>query len=188
MPFNLIKATNSNNSNVQYLDYLVDTEGNIDFPVLGKIKLLDLTVEEGKKLITQKLSDGYLKDPIVNIRILNFRISVLGEVNNPGSFAVSGQRISIMEALGLAGDLTMKAKRENVLIVRDFNGTKTYSRINLTNKEVFNSPVYYLTQNDIVYVEPNHSAMSSSKGDTRLLYILSISSVLISLAILTTRF
>ena len=188
MPFNLIKSTNNNNSNVQYLDYLVDTEGNIDFPVLGKIKLLDLTVEEGKKLITQKLSDGYLKDPIVNMRILNFRISVLGEVNNPGSFAVSGQRISIMEALGLAGDLTMKAKRENVLIVRDFNGTKTYSRINLTNKEVFNSPVYYLTQNDIVYVEPNHSAMSSSKGDTRLLYVLSISSVLISLAILFTRY
>ena len=121
------------------------------------------------------------------MRILNFRISVLGEVNRPGSFAVSGQRISIMEALGLAGDLTMKAKRENVLIVRDFNGTKTYSRINLTNKEVFNWPVYYLTQNDVVYVEPNHSAMSSSKVDARIGVGLSIAAFLLSLAILVTN-
>ena len=122
------------------------------------------------------------------MRILNFRISVLGEVGSPGTYTVSGERITIMEALGLAGDLTIKGRRDNVLIVRDFNGTKTYTRINLTNKEVFNSPVYYLTQNDVVYVEPNNSAMSASTGDTRTTFFLSLVSLLISLAILTTRF
>lgn len=186
-PFNLIKQSGGS-GNAQYLDYLVDTDGNIDFPVLGKVKLLGLTVEEAKELIKKKLSDGYLKDPIVNMRILNFRISVLGEVRSPGTYTVSGERITIMEALGLAGDLTIKGRRDNILVVRDFNGTKTYTRINLTNKEVFNSPVYFLTQNDVVYVEPNNSAMSSSKGDSRIGLVLSISSFVISLAILATRF
>lgn len=184
-PFNLLKQSGNNS---QFLDYIIDTDGNIDFPVLGKIKLIGLTVEEAKDLIKKKLSDGYLKDPIVNMRILNFRISVLGEVRSPGTYMVSGQRITIMEALGLAGDLTIKGRRDNILVVRDFNGTKTYTRVNLTNKEVFNSPVYFLTQNDVVYVEPNNSAMSESKGDSRIGLILSISSFLISLAILTTRF
>lgn len=186
-PFNLIKQSGGS-GNAQYLDYLIDAEGNIDFPVLGKIKLLGLTVEEAKDLIKQKLSDGYLKDPIVNMRILNFRISVLGEVRSPGTYTVSGERITIMEALGLAGDLTIKGRRDNILIVRDFNGTKTYTRVNITNKEIFNSPVYFLTQNDVVYVEPNNSAMSSAKGDSRIGLVLSISSFLISLAILATRF
>jgi len=184
-PFNLVKQSGSN---AQFLDYLIDIDGNIDFPVLGKVKLIGLTVEEAKELLKEKLSDGYLKDPIVNMRILNFRVSVLGEVRNPGTYLISGERISIMEALGLAGDLTIKGRRDNILVVRDFNGTKTYTRINLTNKEVFNSPVYYLTQNDVVYVEPNNSALSGSKGDLRIGTILSISSFLISLAILTTRF
>ncbi len=188
-PFNLVKSTgNSTGGSAQFLDYLVDVEGNIDFPVLGKVKLLGLTVEEAKELIKQKLSEGYLKDPIVNIRILNFRISVLGEVRSPGSYPISGERVTIMEALALAGDLTIKGRRDNILIVRDFDGAKTYTRINLTNKEVFNSPVYYLTQNDVVYVEPNNSSMSASKGDTRIGLILSVSSFLISLAILATRF
>ena len=102
-----------------------------------------------------------LKDPVVIIRVLNFRITVDGEVASPGVYPVSGERISILEALGMAGGLTIKGRRDNVMIVRDFNGTKTISRIDLTTKEVFNSPVFYLTQNDHVYVEPNNSASSS---------------------------
>jgi len=187
-PFNLIVESGGGQQGGSVIDYLIDIDGNIDFPVLGKIKLLGLTLEEAKELIKQKLSEGYLKDPIVNMRILNFRISVLGEVGSPGTYTVSGERITIMEALGLAGDLTIKGRRDNVLIVRDFNGNKTYTRINLTNKEVFNSPVYYLTQNDVVYVEPNNSAISASTGDTRTTFFLSLVSLLISLAILTTRF
>ena len=186
-PFNLVKSSGTQSNSQTFLDYLVDADGNIDFPVLGKVKLLGLTVEEAKELIKQKLSEGYLKDPIVNIRILNFRITVLGEVGSPGTYPISGERVTIMEALGLAGDLTIKGRRDNILVVRDFNGTKTYTRINLTNKEVFNSPVYFLTQNDVVYVEPNHSASTSAKGDTRIGTVLGVSAFIISIVILITR-
>lgn len=180
-PFNLVKQTGSSG---QLIDYLIDIDGNIDFPVLGKIKLLGLTVEEAKELIKEKLSEGYLKDPIVNIRILNFRISVLGAVNSPGTYTISGERITIMEALGLAGDLNIKGRRDNILVIRDFNGTKTYTRINLTNKEVFNSPVYFLTQNDVVYVEPNNSAISGASGDSRINTIITITSFLLTTALI----
>lgn len=183
-PFNLVKGSSEGSSTIQYVDYLIDVEGNIDYPVLGKIKLLGLTVEEGKKLIKEKLGDGYLEDPIVNIRIENFRITVTGEVKKPGVYAVSGERITILEALGLAGDLTIKGKRNNIMVVRDFNGNKTITRIDLTSKEVFNSPVYYLTQNDFVYVEQNKSAISSSSLDSRTSMAISIGSVLLTSAII----
>jgi polysaccharide biosynthesis/export protein len=183
-PFNLIMNTGNSG---QLIDYLVDIDGNIDFPVLGKVKLLGLTVDEAKELIKQKLSEGYLKDPIVNIRIQNFRVTILGAVNSPGTYPISGERVTIMEALGLAGDLNIKAKRDNILVVRDFNGTKTYTRVNLLNKEVFKSPVYFLTQNDVVYVQQNHSLLTSTKGDARIGTVLSVSAFLISLAILFTR-
>lgn len=182
-PFNLFVGGGDNSNNPELIDYLVDIDGNIDYPVLGKVKLLGLTVAEAKKLFKEKLSE-YLKDPIVNIRILNFRISVLGEVNAPGRYDISGERITILEALALAGDLTIKGQRENVLVVRDFNGTKTYTRVDITNKELFNSPVYYLTQNDVVYIEPNNSATSNASGDSRIGTIISISSFLITTALI----
>jgi polysaccharide export outer membrane protein len=182
-PFNLFKSTGGNSNNAELIDYLVDSEGNIDYPVLGKVKLLGLTVEEAKNLFKEKLSD-YLKDPIVNLRILNFRISVLGEVKKPGRYEVSGERITILEAIALAGDLSIKGQRENVMVIRDFNGTKTYSRVNLTNKELFNSPIYYLTQNDVVYVEPNNSAISVASGDSRIGTIISITSFLVTTALI----
>ena len=181
-PFNLSKD-GGNNNNTEFLDYLIDNEGNIDYPVLGKIKLLGLSVQEAQELFKDKLA-LYLKDPIVNIRILNFRISVLGEVGSPGMYEVSGERITILEALALAGDLTIKGQRENILVVRDFNGTKTYTRVDLTNKELFNSPVYYLTQNDTIYVEPNNSAVSGASGDMRISTIISITSFLVTTALI----
>lgn len=185
-PFNLKKGQ-TNSGGLQYIDYLIDMDGNIDYPVLGKIKLLGLSVEQAKELLKQKLSD-YLKDPIVNIRILNFRISVLGEVNSPGIYEVSGERITLLEAIALAGDLKIKAKRENVMIIRDFNGTKTYTRVDLRSKELFNSPVYFLTQNDVLYVEPNKSAITQAYFDGRVGAAISIASVLItSTVILLTR-
>jgi polysaccharide export outer membrane protein len=105
-------------------------------------------------------------------------------VRSPGVYPVSGERISILEALGMAGDLTIKGRRDNILVVRDFNGTKTYTRVDLTNKEVFNSPVYYLTQNDYVYVEPNNSSISNASGDTRIGTIISITSFLLTTALI----
>ncbi len=169
----------------QSVDYLIDIEGNIDFPVLGKIKLLGLTTEEAKQLLKTKFEDGQLlKDPVIIIRILNFRITIAGAVNGPGVFPVTGERISILEALGLAGDLSINGRRDNILVVRDFNGSKTYTRIDLTSKEVFNSPVYYLTQNDYVYVEPNNSAISNASGDSRIGTMISITSFLLTTALI----
>ncbi|KAA5825777.1 polysaccharide export protein [Algibacter amylolyticus] len=180
-PFNMYKSTGGDQSEI--VDYVIDINGNIDYPVLGKIKLIGLTVEEAKELFKEKLSD-YLKDPIVNIRIMNFRISVLGQVNSPGRYDVSGERITLLEAIAMAGDLTIKGERKNILVIRDFNGTKTYSRFDLTSKELFNSPVYYLTQNDVIYVQPNKSAISSSVSDSRIGTIISVTSFLITTSLL----
>ncbi len=181
-PFNLYKGGGDNQSR-ELVDYLIDIDGNIDYPVLGKIKLLGLTVEEAKELFKEKLS-VYLNDPIINIRILNFRISVLGQVNAPGRYEVSGERITLLEAIAMAGDLDIKGQRKNILVIRDFNGTKTYTRVDLTNKELFNSPVYYLTQNDIIYIEPNKSAKSDSFLDGRVSTAISIGSILVTSAII----
>ncbi|MFD0836279.1 polysaccharide biosynthesis/export family protein [Mariniflexile aquimaris] len=181
-PYNIII---SNGTGGQLIDYLIDVDGNIDYPVLGKVKLVGLTVEEAKELFKKKFSEGQLlKDPVVIIRIQNFRVTVAGEVTSPGVYLVSGERVSILEALGMAGDLTIKGRRDNILVVRDFNGTKTYTRVDLTNKEVFNSPVYYLTQNDYVYVEPNNSSISNASGDSRIGTIISITSFILTTALI----
>jgi len=181
-PYNIVI---SSGSGAQLIDYLIDVDGNIDYPILGKIKLVGLTVEEAKELFKKKFSEGQLlKDPVIMIRFLNFRITVAGEVRSPGVYPVSGERVSILEALGMAGDLTIKGRRDNVLVVRDFNGTKTYTRIDLTNKEVFNSPVYYLTQNDYIYVEPNNSAISGASGDIRVGTIITITSFILTTALI----
>lgn len=185
-PYNILTRTGGENGGGgQLLDFLVDVEGNIDYPVLGKIKLAGLTIEEAKQLLKSKFSEGeLLKDPVIIIRLLNFRVTVGGEVRAPGVYPVTGERVTILEALGMAGDLTIKGRRDNVLVIRDFNGAKTYTRIDLTSKEVFNSPVYYLTQNDYIYVEPNHSGVSLASGDARIATIVSITSFLVTSALI----
>ncbi len=187
MPFNLMKGTRENGITPEQVDYIVDKSGNIDFPVIGKVKVAGLTAEETKALLKEKLA-AYLKDPIINIRLKNFTVTILGEVKQPGTYPVIGEQITILEALGLANDLGIKGKRENVLVIREFNGTKIYHRIDLTSKEALNSPVYYLTQNDVVYVEPNKSAVTSSTLDNRATIAVSIASILItSTVLLLTR-
>ena len=169
----------------QALDYLIDVEGNIDFPVLGKVKLLGLTVEEAKQLFKKKFEDGnLLKDPVIIIRLINYRVTVEGAVNGPGVYPVTGERMSILEALAMAGGLNIKARRDNILIIRDFNGTKTYSRVDITSKEIFNSPVFYLTQNDYVYVEPNNSGVSAASGDSRVTSAIGITASAIGLVLI----
>ncbi|WP_111307088.1 polysaccharide biosynthesis/export family protein [Confluentibacter sediminis] len=182
VPYNIVIQSGSMGS---LIDYLIDVDGNIDYPILGKVKLVGLTVEEAKELFKKKFSEGQLlKDPVIIIRVLNFRVTVAGEVRSPGVYPVSGERVSILEALGLAGDLTIKGRRDNVLVVRDFNGTKTYTRVDLTNKEVFNSPVFYLTQNDYIYVEPNNSSISAASGDLRISTIITITSFILTTALI----
>ena len=125
------------------MDYLVDQDGTIEFPVIGKIKVEGLSPDELRILLREELSD-YLKDPIINIVIRNFSVTVLGAVNRPGTYPTptTGEQITILQALGLAGDMTIRGKRDNVLVVRDFNGTKVYNRIDLTKKNLVDSHVY----------------------------------------------
>jgi polysaccharide export outer membrane protein len=188
-PFNLYRGISEEGRlrSADPVDYLVDEAGEIDFPVIGKIKVAGLSPEELRVQLRGRLSE-YLKDPIINIRLQNFTVTILGEVNRPGTYAVNGEQITILEALGLAGDLAIKGQRENVLVIRDFDGTKVYTRIDLTKKEALTSPVYYLTQNDVVYIEPNRSAVTSSTLDNRATIAISIASILItSTVILITR-
>ncbi|MCR5297865.1 MAG: polysaccharide biosynthesis/export family protein [Paludibacteraceae bacterium] len=153
--------------------YQIDEEGNIDFPVLGKIHAEGLQRSQLEDLIKSRLYPGILtEEPVITIRRTNFKISVLGEVKNPGNFTITNDHISILEALAYAGDMTIYGKRDNVLVVReDAKGNKTTARLNLQNKDIVNSPYYYLKQNDVVYVTPNKhkgntSAITSSETIT----------------------
>lgn len=157
--------------------YLIDANGNIEFPVLGTVKLGGLTRTEATEYLKELLSE-YIKNPIVNIRLANFTISVIGEVNNPGTFIIQDEKITINQALGLAGDLTIFGRRDNVFLIRDINGDKTYTKIDLTSINVMNSPVYYLAQNDVIYVEPNKSKIRSSTFNPNTAVIISAISTL----------
>jgi polysaccharide export outer membrane protein len=128
---------------------------------LGTIKIGDLSRKEATDMLKEKISE-YVTDPIVNIRLVNFTVTVLGEVNRPGAYTIQDERISISEALGLAGDLTIYGKRDNVFLIREVNGLKKYAKYDLTSINVVNSPVYYLTQNDVIYVEPNNTRVRQS--------------------------
>ena len=186
-PFNLYRGASEGGIRAEQVDYLVDQAGEIDFPVIGKLKIEGLSPDELRILLRDRLSD-YLKDPIINIRLRNFTVTILGAVNQPGTYPVSGEQITILEALGLAGDLSIQGVRENVLVIRDFNGTKVYTRIDLTSKSMVKSPVFYLTQNDVLYVEPNKSAIRSSSINQNTAVSISIASLLItSTIILITR-
>lgn len=181
LPFNLFKGAEEGGIRPEQVDYIIDKEGNIDFPVLGTIKIDGLSPAEVKKDLKEKLAD-YLKNPIINIRLKNFTVTILGEVNRPGTYPVNGEQITIFEALGLAGDLTIKGMRENIKVIRDFNGTKVYNTIDLRTKEALESPVYYLTQNDVIYVEPNKSGVTASSLDNRATIAASLAGAIITAA------
>jgi polysaccharide export outer membrane protein len=141
--------------------YLINSSGEIKLPVIGTVKVAGLNRMEATLLIEEKLKD-YIKNPVVNIHIQNFKITVLGDVRNPGTFKIPNERMTILEAIGLAGDLRMTGNRKNVLVIRDENGKKSEYILDLTSENIFSSPAYYLTQNDVVYVEPNNTARSES--------------------------
>lgn len=154
---------NSNGSTGTSSGYLVNAEGNIQFPVLGTIKAAGLTENGLRMQIVKSLTDKkLLLDPIVSIRHLNFKITVLGEVRNPTVVTIPSEKITLLEALGLAGDITIYGKKDNVMIIRDETGQRTITRMNLNSTEIFNSPYYYLKANDIIYVEPNKARVASA--------------------------
>ena len=162
--FNLanISDTAQNNEN-RTPEYLIDEEGYIRFPFLGKIKAAGKTKHDLREEITNELiKRQLLVEPIVNIRYLNFKISVLGEVGNPSVLTIPSEKVSLLEALSLAGDLTIYAQRNNLLLIREENGVKKLTRIDLTSDDIFTSPNYYLKSNDIIYVQPNKSKVAST--------------------------
>ena len=191
IPFNMTVATPytqgsrlSSGSYGQLQTYLVDNQGNIEFPIVGTVHLGGMTKLEAEQLIKSKIQP-YMnanENPIVTVRMSSYKVSVLGEVTRPGSFTVSKEKVSILEALALAGDLTIYGVRDNVQLIReDASGQKAIYMLNLNDANIINSPYYYLQQNDIIYVTPNKvKAQNSSVGSMTTLWF-SATSILISL-------
>ena len=166
MPFNLASVPYSTSltdsrTNMRMQTYIVDKNGNINFPVLGLVKIGGLSRQEATDVLNSEISK-YVKDPLVNIRITNFTVTVLGEVSNPGSFIIQDEKATLAEVLGLAGDLTIYGKRDNILLVREIEGIKKFSIIDLTSVRSLSSSTFGLKQNDLIYVEPNKTRMRSS--------------------------
>ena len=151
-------------SGVSY--FRVDKDGNIQFPIFGKLHVGGMTTGEISSLLQKRMIDeGYINDAVVNTKIMSFKVTVMGDVKNPGTQTYQGERLTILEALGKAGDLTNSAYRNNVLVIREENGMRKAYEVNLLdNQAVFNSPAYYLQQNDVIYVQPNKS--QRVKGST----------------------
>ncbi|MDD4515322.1 polysaccharide biosynthesis/export family protein [Massilibacteroides sp.] len=173
--------------------YLVNTDGEINFPILGKIKIGGLTKRDAVELLQEKISK-YASNPLVDIRILNYKVTILGDVARPGTIGLKNDRISVLDALGLAGDMNLSANRKNVMLIRETNGVKEYARLDFTDTSLFSSPYYFLQQNDVLYVEPNDAKKKNagySQSDqfklTIFTTILSTISVISSIIIATTR-
>ncbi|MNN06608.1 Polysaccharide biosynthesis/export protein [compost metagenome] len=190
-PFNPVSSMTTSNM-TQQVDmalrptYTVDNHGDITLPMLGKVNVIGLTRVKAIEKIRNELSQ-YIKDPGVNINFNNFRISVLGEVARPGSFITPTERITVLEALGMAGDLTIRGVRENIMVIREIDGQKNIHRLDLTQQNALNSPYYYLAQNDVVYVEPNKAQINNSKLGANTNIIISIASLLITVISVLTR-
>ena len=189
-PFNLNVVSYSQNNQIigtpTSQSYLISADGTIDFPVIGKIKLAGLSRLDATNFIKEKL-ESYVENPIVNIRILNFKITVLGEVRNPGTFTIPNERITILDALGYAGDLAITGLRSNILVIRESNGKKVGTRVDLTSADLFNSSVFYLNQNDIIYVQPNKTKVNSARSSSNTSIVLtSISLLITTISVLLT--
>jgi len=163
----------------QLQTYLVDKEGKINFPVLGRVQAAGLSKHELSMYLQDKIGK-YAKDAMVNIQIVNYKISVIGEVARPGSISVRNDRISILDAIAQSGDLTINGNRTNILITRNQNGTPEIGRIDLTDPAVFASPYYYLQQNDVIYVEPNDAKKRNANYSSAQQYTLTIVSTIMT--------
>ena len=163
--------------------YLVNNEGEIDFPVIGRIKVGGLTKNEAEDLIREQLKPYLKETPIVTVRMANYKIAVLGEVARPGSFTVSNEKVNVLEALAMAGDMTVYGVRTNVKLIReDADGKRSIHELDLTKSDLVLSPYFYLKQNDILYVTPNQTkARSSDIGTTTTTWI-SATSIMVSIA------
>jgi len=175
-------------ANEDLFSYLIDQQGEIDFPVLGKIKLAGLTRIEAELKIKELLrTKGSLKNAGVNLRLLNFKFSVTGEVRNPGTYPVRGDRITVLEAVSMAGDLTIYGKRKDITIIREIDGVRTMNTVDITDASIITSPYYYLAHNDVIYVKPNKTRVNSSVVGPNITVGISAISLLITIITLSLR-
>lgn len=173
-------------TNVTLRGYLVDKDGFIEMPVLGTLKVGGLKRSELNDMLKSRLKQ-YLSDPVLTIRVLNFKVSVLGEVASPGQISVRGDRITLLEAIAQSGDISVQGLRKNILIVRDNQGQKEFARVDITNADIVNSPYYYLKQNDVVYVEPRRAKYDATALGSYLSSTASIISLLLTVTLLILR-
>ena len=189
-PFNLTIATPASNTGNRSLtsqpalqQYLVDNDGNVEFPVLGTIHLGGLNKGEAEQYIKDKLKSQFRGTPIVTVRMVNYKISVIGEVGSPGTFTISNEKVNIFEALAMAGDMTIYGIRDNVKLIREDNtGKREIVTLNLNDQDILQSPYYYLQQNDILYVTPNKTKAKTSNISSSTTIWFSVVGSLVSLA------
>ena len=168
---NGVTGTNTTNTTSRVAYFLVDKAGNIEFPIFGTLNTSGMTSKQLAQMLQEKFrSEGWIKDAVVNVKVMSFKVTVLGDVKNPGTQNFQGERLTLLEALGKAGDMNNTAHREHVLVVREIGDKRVTYDINMKDpKSVFDSPAYYLQQNDIVYVQPNKSVrVKGSTGYTLL--------------------
>lgn len=170
----------------QLQTYLVDKEGDINFPVVGKVHVAGMTKQQVSAKL-QELIKPYVEDALVNVQIVNYKVTMMGEVSRPGAISVKNDRISVLDAIGQVGDLTINANRKNILVIRDNNGEKEFGRIDITQPDLFASPYYYLKQNDVVYVEPNDAKKRNARYSQAQQYSITVfSSILSAVSVITT--
>jgi polysaccharide export outer membrane protein len=189
-PFNmqLNALTNINIETYKIQGYLVSQKGTITFPILGDLNVAGKTTEEVQDMISKMLKEnGYIKDPTVSVRIINSKVTVIGEVKVPGTYSFDEQNISLNQAIGFAGDLTINGVRKDVLLIREINGTRTYIHLDLTSSKWFESPYYYVKQNDIIIVNPNGPKVLQSGYLTNIGSVLGILSFGITVVLLLKK-
>lgn len=192
IPFNILPLTATPtqlNNEANKDGYLVSPDGDIIFPILGKIHATGLTHAALSDTITNRIKrEGYINDPTVTVKLLNYKISVLGEVNTPGMKKINSDRVTIFEALSMAGDLTIYGKRDNISIIREDNGKREIAYVDISNKNIFASPYYYLAPNDVLYIEPNKKKIRQSVGNPNALAtVFSGTSLLVTIINFITR-
>jgi polysaccharide export outer membrane protein len=189
-PYNINSQTSSavQLETLKLQGYLVGTGGTISFPILGVIKVAGKTAQELEVIIIDILEKGnHLLDPKVNVRLLNGKVTVLGEVNAPGTYSFTEQNISVLQAIGMAGDLTIKAKRKEVLLIREVDGQRSYTTLDLTQADWFSSDYFYVKQNDVIVVNPNGARIKNAGYVSEPSTLISMASIILSIVIILTR-
>ncbi|GAB3024972.1 polysaccharide biosynthesis/export family protein [Spirosoma pulveris] len=181
-PLNLTIFPGATTQGQQPLGYMVDEAGNVNVPLVGNVKLIGLSIKDANKLLVEKLGK-YLTNPSVTVRQLNYKVTVLGEVNRPGIFSLLDNKTTLPDLLGMAGDLTVYGRRDNVMLIRMTGSKREVIRLNLTDRNVLNSPYYFVQNNDVVYIEPRSGKLTAADRTVQLLPIyLGITSTLLFLA------